>query len=484
MISQQRSQTYKIYKKLGQGGYGQVYLGKDSSGRQVVVKRIAIDTDNREKAMNEVKIMKKVNHNNVIHFIDSFVNKKNLIIVMEYARGGDLSRFIKKRMGDLISEDLVWNIFLQITFGLRYLHSIRILHRDMKTQNVFLMADGTVKIGDFGIGRMLSEKEQIANTVIGTPYYLSPEICEGIPYDYKSDMWSLGCILYELCTLTRAFCGSNVADVIRKILKVNPPKIPEIYSSTIQMIIDNLLSKIASSRMSADDICNLPTVKIIINDMFDVKGMTTIIFDEMNQKQEISHEEPTGNTDKGLQKSINSSTPSLREDHSELTREILKEVPDFESKKHIIDAFDRLGFEIKNYDCTGDMNTLNAEKEEIIARIQKERGEEFWVIFGQLLNYSDTLPKFFKENKIDTNCLDLIVDLLRIEMKKNRIEAKISEEKFKKQKEQEEEFERIKREVEDAERREFKRSQQTPQREFNENPRFTDGYSEEINRRF
>ncbi|GAB1221997.1 hypothetical protein ENUP19_0088G0027 [Entamoeba nuttalli] len=482
-MSQPRSQTYKIYKKLGQGGYGQVYLGKDSSGRQVVVKKIAIDTDNREKAMNEVKIMKKVNHNNVIHFIDSFVNKKNLIIVMEYARGGDLSRFIKKRMGDLISEDLVWNIFLQITFGLRYLHSIRILHRDMKTQNVFLMADGTVKIGDFGIGRMLSEKEQIANTVIGTPYYLSPEICEGIPYDYKSDMWSLGCILYELCTLTRAFCGSNVADVIRKILKVNPPKIPEIYSSTIQMIVDNLLSKTASSRMSADDICNLPTVKIIINDMFDVKGMTTIIFDEMNQKQEMSHEEPTGNTDKGLQKSINSSTPSPKEDHSELTREILKEVPDFESKKDIIEAFDRLGFEIKNYDCTGDMSILNAEKEEIIAKIQKERGEEFWVIFGQLLNYSDTLPKFFKENKIDTNCLDLIVDLLRIEMKKNRIEAKISEEKFKKQKEQEEEFERIKREVEDAERREFERSQQTPQREFNENPRFTDGYSEEINRR-
>ncbi|ELP95016.1 serine/threonine protein kinase Nek3, putative [Entamoeba invadens IP1] len=298
-----RASSYKIYKKLGQGGFGQVFLGRDLEGHVVVVKKIPIDDDNRDKATNEVKIMKRVCHSNLIHFIDSFVNRKNLVIIMEYARGGDLSRFIKKRMGEQLPEDLVWNIFLQINFGLAYLHSVHILHRDLKTQNIFLMADGTVKIGDFGIGRMLAGDDESAHTVIGTPYYLSPEICKGLPYGYKSDMWSLGCILYELCTLTRAFSGSNVGEVVQKILKHSPPQIGQKYSQPILFLVDNLLRKSPNERMTAEEITNIPTIKNIITDMFDMQGMTTMVFNETNFVVEESSPEDagaSGNTGKTL----------------------------------------------------------------------------------------------------------------------------------------------------------------------------------------
>lgn len=287
-----KTPSYKIYKRLGQGGYGEVFLGKDSSGRQVVVKKIYIDVKNKERALNEVRIMKKVWHNNVIHFIDSFVHNHSLIIVMEYAKGGDLGKFIKKRMGEMIQEDLVWNIFLQITFGVRYLHSLRILHRDLKTQNIFLMADGTVRIGDLGIGRILQGDDRNASTVIGTPYYFSPEICKGLPYDHKSDMWSLGCILYELCTLNRAFSGANVLDVVNKILHTSPAPILNPYTQLLKSLVDNLLSKSPDVRMSAEEICNNRYVSTIINDMFDIKGMTTVLFNETQLKvDETSKEE-------------------------------------------------------------------------------------------------------------------------------------------------------------------------------------------------
>ena len=102
-------------------------------------------------------------------------------------------------------------------YGLQYVHKYKILHRDLKTSNIFLSSNGTVKIGDFGVSKVLEETEANAETVIGTPYYLSPEICKSEPYGYKSDVWSLGCILYELCTLKHAFNSSNLLGLVNKI---------------------------------------------------------------------------------------------------------------------------------------------------------------------------------------------------------------------------------------------------------------------------
>ena len=103
--------------------------------------------------------------------------------------------------------------------ALEYVHSRKVLHRDIKTQNVFLTGANTIKLGDFGISKVLESTTSVAMTVVGTPYYMSPEICQSKPYNYTSDVWSLGCILYELCTLQHAFSGENLLGLVFKIVQ-------------------------------------------------------------------------------------------------------------------------------------------------------------------------------------------------------------------------------------------------------------------------
>ena len=105
---------------------------------------------------------------------------------------------------------------------MKYIHDLKILHRDLKTSNIFLTSNGQIKIGDFGISKILQETNENAQTTVGTPYYLSPEICQNKPYSYKSDVWSLGCILYELCTLRHAFNSSNLLGLVYKIVEEKP----------------------------------------------------------------------------------------------------------------------------------------------------------------------------------------------------------------------------------------------------------------------
>ena len=153
---------------------------------------------------------------------------KRLNIVLDYADGGDLSDYIAKtkRNRRKISEHVVLKWFVQLCSALKYIHGRKILHRDLKTQNIFLATvsnekDFSVKLGDFGIAKILQSTSECANTIIGTPYYLSPELCEDRPYNEKSDVWALGCVLYEMCTLNHAFDGkalcSCLKDIERKI---------------------------------------------------------------------------------------------------------------------------------------------------------------------------------------------------------------------------------------------------------------------------
>lgn len=122
---------------------------------------------------------------------------------MEYCEYGDLGFNVKmlKKRGQHYSEPIILNWFIQILMALEYIHKRKILHRDIKLSNIFLTKCGSVKIGDFGISKQLSTEVDKAHTLVGTPYYLSPEVCKNDPYTYKSDIWSLGCVLYELCTL-------------------------------------------------------------------------------------------------------------------------------------------------------------------------------------------------------------------------------------------------------------------------------------------
>ena len=143
-----------------------------------------------------------------------------LIIIMEYCEVGDLSYHIKRKIkyGEYFNEWEIFNWFIQICFALEYVHARRVIHRDLKTQNIFLTGSLTIKLGDFGISRVLENSNAAAMTVVGTPYYMSPEACQSAPYTAKSDVWSLGIILYELCTLKHPFNADNLLGLVYKIV--------------------------------------------------------------------------------------------------------------------------------------------------------------------------------------------------------------------------------------------------------------------------
>lgn len=226
--------------------------------RVYVMKRINIrDLDPKEQleAINEVHVMAKLESPHCVRYYDSFIDDGRLNIVMEYCDGGDLQQMLKKQGKTLMDEETVWPLFIRIALGLYYLHSQRILHRDIKAANVFLTSKGEVKIGDLGVARVLGTESHFARTCVGTPYYLSPELCEDKPYNEKSDVWALGCVLYELCTLKHPFDAQNQGALIWKIIQGKYPRISSAYSSPLHKLVKKLLSRDYNTR---------PTVRQIL----------------------------------------------------------------------------------------------------------------------------------------------------------------------------------------------------------------------------
>ena len=258
---------YLIQEKLGIGSYGTVYkVTKKDSNNIYVIKQISLFGLTAEEIKDvklEAKILHSIKSPYVVKYFDSFEEKNFLNIVMEYCDGGDLGKFIEEKKADneSLNEDLIWILFIKITIGLAAIHKLKILHRDLKTLNIFLTKNLGVKIGDLGVAKILSHSGSFAKTLIGTPYYLSPELCEEKPYNDKSDIWALGCILYELCTYKHPFNAKSQGGLILKILESEPEPIGNNYSKDLQKIINNIFEKKMEKRPSCQDI--LKNTKII-----------------------------------------------------------------------------------------------------------------------------------------------------------------------------------------------------------------------------
>ncbi|XP_076220286.1 serine/threonine-protein kinase Nek3 isoform X2 [Aptenodytes patagonicus] len=193
-------------------------------------------------------------HPNIVAYKESFEADGHLYIVMEYCDDGDLMQKIKRQRGKFFPEDTILQWFVEMCLGVKHIHDKRVLHRDIKSKNVFLTQNGKVKLGDFGSARLLAHPASYACTYVGTPYYVPPEIWESMPYNNKSDIWSLGCILYELCTLRHPFQANSWKHLILKICKGSYNPLPSHYSYELHYLTKQMLKKNPQNRPSASTI--------------------------------------------------------------------------------------------------------------------------------------------------------------------------------------------------------------------------------------
>lgn len=256
---------YEVVRQIGEGAFGKAFLVIDKGGgadAQCVVKQINLrkmSAKEKEASKKEVTLLSKMKHTNIVAFIDSFQEKGSLYIVMEYCDGGDLMKKINMQRGVPFTEEQIVDWFVQICLGLKHIHDKKILHRDIKTQNIFLSSAGMkVKLGDFGIARMLNNTMELARTCVGTPYYLSPEICENRPYNNKTDIWSLGCVLYELCSLRHPFEGNSLHQLVSKICRGRYSPVPARYSYELRLLVTQLFKVNPRDRPSVSSVLKRP----------------------------------------------------------------------------------------------------------------------------------------------------------------------------------------------------------------------------------
>ena len=235
---------YKIIKLIGKGSFGEVYkVSKDNKFYALKIYQIKNDgsnsgnekKENIKSIENEIKILSQLDNPFIVKLYEVFSSKPNsellknneeeddeeqmMCLVLELCENGDLNDKIKekKQKNEKFTENEILHYFYEILQGLYYLHKNRVIHRDLKTLNIFLTENNHIKIGDFGVSKKLINNNIYAYTFVGTPYYLSPEICQNKPYDEKSDVWSLGVVLYELITLNKPFDSESQIVLFMKI---------------------------------------------------------------------------------------------------------------------------------------------------------------------------------------------------------------------------------------------------------------------------
>ncbi|KAK9867887.1 hypothetical protein WJX84_001961 [Apatococcus fuscideae] len=257
-----RKSDFQFLSKIGVGSYGSVWKAmRRADSLTYAIKELdmrAMSHKERVDCAAEAKVLSSLQSPYIIRYFDSFIDEDFLYIVTEFASSGTLHSLISQAKGPL-SEDVVWRLLIQIVLGLHHMHQSRILHRDVKSQNIFLEGK-QVKIGDLGVARHMSTHTCFAKTVIGTPYYLSPELCEDRPYNQKSDVWALGVVLYECCTGKHPFDGQSQAALIMKILRGQYRPVTG-YSAELADIVKRCLTQSTARRPDTARLLSLPSIQ-------------------------------------------------------------------------------------------------------------------------------------------------------------------------------------------------------------------------------
>ncbi|KAI1651050.1 kinase-like protein [Daldinia loculata] len=290
------SSQYETLEKIGHGSFGVIRkIRRKADGKILCRKEISylkMSQKEREQLHAEFQILSTLRHPNIVGYYhrEHLKETQDLYLYMEYCGNGDLGRVIKglANRKEYAEEQFVWEIFSQLVTALYRCHygvnppsvgknvleivtmgktkapqgAVTILHRDLKPENVFLGENNSVKLGDFGLSKMI-QSHDFASTYVGTPFYMSPEICAAERYTLKSDIWSLGCIIYELCAREPPFNAKNHFQLVQKIKEGKVPPLPRVYSGELMAVIKDCLRVNPDLRPDTATLLNLPVVRLM-----------------------------------------------------------------------------------------------------------------------------------------------------------------------------------------------------------------------------
>ena len=280
---------YSIQQKLGEGGFGSVYKAYNKNDHKIcAIKIISIKGQSEEDVKNvekEAEIFSQFKNDNIVEYYDSFKNDESFYIIMEYCDGSDLRKFIDEhhQKEESIKENIIYDILNQLCSGIKEIHNKNIVHRDLKPENIFMNKNFEIKIGDFSISKKLNPKKNytITKKKAGSDYYIAPEILKKGEYNTKADIYSLGCIIYELFTLN-VYYLDKITDDIKTIDEVN-------YKDTYtkwQELLDKLLQKEYNKRPNIDQIKeSILSISIIQNNKKIKENNENIIINDITPKK-------------------------------------------------------------------------------------------------------------------------------------------------------------------------------------------------------